>query len=182
VAEAEFFLVDELYSLCISCHSSPEGLMHHPVQEMWEGQTLITEVEGVPGAHFGAGEDGPNCVSCHMPKLPTAEGGTRTSHTGQPLFPGQAALVPAAQDSCTACHAEQADAAAMQRLIEDTQNGVRSRVEALRAQVTADTAEWVIQALDFVAGDGSWGIHNYAYVDALLDAVETALNPATTQP
>ena len=58
----------------------------------------------------------------------------------------------------------------MQELIDDIQNNTHTRIDTARAAITDTTPAWVITALDFVERDGSYGIHNYAYSDALLDA------------
>jgi 5-methylcytosine-specific restriction endonuclease McrA len=158
-------------ALCMACHSNPEGAIHHPVREMFTGEAFIEEVAGVPGAHFQAA-DGPDCATCHLPAVPV-ETQIRASHTMQPILPGSAIEIAALQDSCTGCHT--IDAAAMQQLIDDTRSGVENRLLAARAELAADSPTWAIMALDFIEGDGSRGVHNYAYTDSLLDAVELEL-------
>lgn len=165
-------LVEEPYALCVSCHSNSnfegEGL-HHPVQEMFEGIQIIPEVVARPSDHFTSAQ-GPTCTTCHFPSVPV-DGSTRASHTLNPIMPGAALDVEGLTDTCSECHAEVASPASLQQLIDDIQNNTRERIATARAAVTETTPAWVIQALDFVEGDGSFGIHNYAYSDALLDAV-----------
>ncbi|MBL8160425.1 MAG: hypothetical protein JNJ61_00450 [Anaerolineae bacterium] len=168
-------LVEESYTLCVSCHSNAGfvGGIHHPVQEMFEGLRVVDEVISRPSDHFTA-EDGPDCQTCHFPQVPVGSS-TRASHALLPVMPGAAINLEGVIDSCTACHEGQVDAASMQRLIDDIQASMRSRIEAARARITTATPPWVITALDFVEGDGSFGVHNYAYADDLLDAVDAAL-------
>ena len=64
----------------------------------------------------------------------------------------------------------------MGQLIDVIQRDTQERIETARGFVSESTPPWVIRALDFVEGDGSLGIHNYTYSDALLDAVFDALN------
>lgn len=165
-------LIEATDTLCISCHStanfSGEGI-HHPVREMFEGTTLIENIPGRENAHFIV-EDGPTCSTCHLPVVPIP-GDTRVSHALRIVAPGDALDVEGLTDTCSACHTEAATPQALQQLIDDIQTDARQRIETARANVGETTPDWVVQALDFVEGDGSEGIHNYAYADALLDAV-----------
>ncbi|GAB4574628.1 MAG: hypothetical protein Kow0077_22160 [Anaerolineae bacterium] len=171
-------LRDEPYTLCVSCHSneSIEGVVHHPNREMYEGLALeLAAAEGmpaaVPGAHFTA-ENGPDCATCHMPQLPTSEG-DRASHTMLVVMPGAPEELEAIA-GCTSCHTD-ITADQMASLVTDTRSSTAARVEAARAALSADTPEWVALALDMVAGDGSGGLHNYTYTQALLHAAEAEL-------
>lgn len=169
-------LVQEPYALCVSCHSNTaveEGI-HHPVQEMWEGQSLIDQVPAEPGVHYLA-EDGPTCVTCHAATVPV-DAGQRVSHALAPILPSATVTDTLLEDSCSGCHEEVTSPQLMQALIDDIQMNTQQRIDTARAAVTDTTPEWVSLALDFVEGDGSLGIHNYAYSDALLDAVYTQLN------
>lgn len=171
----DFFLDSDPYTLCTACHSdtnSSDGL-HYPVTQMFEGQTVIDQVEGIPSAHFSA-ESGPDCASCHMPSVPV-ESFELSSHAFAPIQPGDALNFEALEDSCSTCHGEQAEPIAMQALIDDLQTGIANRVATAREAIDDDTPDWVILALDFVEGDGSGGVHNYVYTDRLLDEVESAL-------
>ncbi|HYO88299.1 MAG TPA: cytochrome c3 family protein [Candidatus Limnocylindrales bacterium] len=174
-ADQDNLLIDEPYALCTSCHrdtSDTEGI-HHPVKEMFEGTTLIDTIPGVPSAHF-ATENGATCTTCHMADVPM-DGQSRASHTMSPIMPGAALDVEALLDTCSPCHAEQATPAALQALIDDTQNSVRMRIEAVRAAMPRTAPDWAVQALDFVEGDGSYGMHNFVYADLILDELEADL-------
>lgn len=182
----DFNLVQEPYALCISCHSQ-EGIgstdhIHYPSMEMYEGRPLIENVEAVPGAHFVEG--GPDCLTCHMPTLSVQGGMERASHTFKAIMPGDAINVEGLTDSCSECHSEVLTPELLQAFIDDTQAGLRARIETLRGAIDGmaedQVPEWTVKALDFVEGDGSYGIHNYAYADALLDAVEVELGLTAT--
>lgn len=160
--------------LCVSCHMDTdvtEGL-HHPTMEVYQGLPLIEQVEAVPGAHFTA-EGGPTCTSCHMAAVDTPNG-VRHSHTFNIVSPGEALDIEMLQDSCSGCHEEHPEA--LQELIDDIQVDVQARIDTAREAVDDDTPSWVVTALDALEGDGSAGMHNYAYTDSLLDAVEVELN------
>lgn len=166
---------DDVYALCAACHSDTDNtFVHHPALEMFEGRQIVSNVEAVASSHFTE-ENGPRCVTCHMPQVPTADGLERASHSLQPVLPGPAISIEGLEDSCLSCHKEQVDAVQMQKLIDDVQASTRARLDRAAAAVQDETPDWVRAALDFVAGDGSLGIHNYAYSDALLDAVEAEL-------
>lgn len=169
-------LVMEPYALCVSCHSNPEVApgIHYPSQEMWEGLPIIDGISGEPGVHFLA-EDGPTCATCHAAEVPI-DAGARDSHALMSLLPGVAVTEPMLEDSCSGCHEEVATPELMQALIDDIQTNTQTRIDAARVAITASTPLWVTQALDFVEGDGSLGIHNYTYSDAVLDAVYAELN------
>lgn len=161
------------YTLCVSCHTDndvTEGL-HYPVQQVFEGFAFIEEIEVAPSPHFTA-EGGADCVSCHMTDVPTYNG-ERSTHTFEVISPGAVVDLAELQDTCSGCHEE--GPAALQQLIDDLQNSTRQRIETARAAITDETPAWVTLALDVIEADGSDGIHNYAYTDTLLDAVETAL-------
>jgi len=177
--ELPAYLIQEPYTLCLSCHNlNPAKGDPDPVQEMWEGVRVVDEVTPEVGIHYLA-EDGPTCITCHAVTVPVGENGSdgqRVSHALQPITPSVVITETALQDSCTQCHEEVASPALMQALIDDIQNNTQARIDAARAAITENTPAWVVTALDFVEHDGSLGIHNYAYSDALLDAVYEALN------
>lgn len=160
------------YELCTSCHRSSNemSVRHHPVQEMFEGQVIVDEIEPFVGVHFTE-EQGPKCVTCHVPQVPT-ENGTRFSHALKPVLP-EFTIDSVLQDSCTQCHT--VAPAAMQLLVDNVQSSVRARHEAAENAITDESADWVQQTLDVIAGDGSWGIHNSDYVNKMLIAVEHEL-------
>ena len=173
--ENETFLVDEPYPLCISCHSNGEDTenIHHPVQEMFEGLELIENIVPIAGAHFSA-EDGPTCITCHMQSIET-KNGIRQSHTFHPVSPAGAVDIDDLQDACTACHTDIEDPIQMQRLIDSVQANVSDRLTRVQATLTDDTPAWLGRALSAIDGDGSQGIHNFAYTHAILSAIENEL-------
>ncbi len=172
----DYYIVEEPYSLCTSCHGDPDPSngLHAATQQLYEGFTAVEAVEGIPSSHFTA-EDGPDCMSCHMPRLPV-DSFTLASHSLHIVDP--AFDIEAIDDSCTTCHGEQADGPAMSKLIDDIQTGTAARIEGIKAAMaeSEEVAEWVTVALQFVESEGSLGVHNYPYTDALLDAIEAELN------
>lgn len=171
------FLREEPYPLCTSCHSNGENeAIHHPVQEIYEGLALIDAVEPIAGAHFTA-DEGPTCTTCHMQAIET-KNGIRNSHTFHPVSPVEAKDIEDLQDACTVCHTDIEDADQMQNLIDSIQSNVTDRVSVVREGLADDAPQWVSMALDAIEGDGSLGIHNFAYTHALLRAAETELGIA----
>lgn len=165
----------DTYTLCTQCHSNANlDFIHYPAQEMFEGRAIIPNVEAVPSSHFTE-ETGPRCATCHMTAVLTSDAVSVSSHSLQPVLPGPALNVEGLEDSCITCHRRQVNGAQMQALIDDVQADTRARLDAAAAGVQDTTPDWVSTALAFVEGDGSLGIHNYAYTDALLDAVEAEL-------
>lgn len=168
----DFLIAQDTYTLCTDCHQNTGEGIHHPVKEMYEGLALVENIEAVPSSHFTA-ENGPTCVSCHMSDVPI-EASTRATHTFQPVLGDGAENTP--PDSCTSCHTDLTPDY-ISEFVASTQEEISTRLS------TADTAlvsvteppEWIVTVLDFVKGDGSEGVHNYAYTDALLDAVEVEL-------
>ncbi|MBZ0300910.1 MAG: ammonia-forming cytochrome c nitrite reductase subunit c552 [Anaerolineae bacterium] len=174
-------LTDDPYTVCTTCHTDNPAApdLHHPVRQMFEGDALIDGVSGVAGVHFSA-EDGPRCVSCHMPDVPITEIGSRRSHTMKLVLPAEAEA--GQTSSCGACHTD-LSAADLQSLIDDTQNAVRTRLTSARQQLDAlaepeadsDAAasyQRAANALAFVQNDGSMGVHNYTYTEHLLTVAE----------
>jgi len=167
-------LIQASYALCTDCHSDPDASdgVHYPTQQVFEGVSLLDNIEVDPGVHFSA-EDGPTCSTCHMPNISTYLG-ERHSHTFNIVAPGAALDIETLQDSCSSCHDEGPEA--LQQLIDDIQNDTLARIDIARNAITDDTPQWVSTALDIVERDGSAGIHNYVYTDELLDSVEAQLN------
>jgi hypothetical protein len=161
------------YELCTSCHhsSSNVSVRHHPVQEIFEGQPVIAEIEAVAGIHFTEAE-GPQCNTCHVPQVPV-ENATRFSHSLKPILP-EFAIDSPLQDSCTQCH-DNVDSQSMQKLVDSVQENIRTRYETARAALNDAVPGWAKQTLDVIDGDGSWGIHNFAYTNQMLIAVEQEL-------
>ncbi len=172
------YLIDDPIALCTSCHSDTEVTerLHHPVVEMYEGQELVAEIDPVVGAHASA-EDGPTCNTCHMQTIQT-KNGPRSSHTFHPVSPAGAAEIADLQDACTTCHTDVENPVEMQGLIDNVQMNVEGRLTVLRDAMDEDTPEWVQQSVAAVEGDGSLGVHNYAYTNALLTAAEAELGIA----
>ena len=104
------------------------------------------------------------------PGVPSVLGDYKATHTMQPTIPAD---VPGVLDSCTSCH-DDLSPSYMRRFIEQTQDKVANRLAVAQDTMAAqaDVRDWVAEALRFVERDGSLGIHNYAYTDALLDAAE----------
>lgn len=183
-AETDFHLVAPAYELCTACHRNTDLIepLHHPVVEMFEGQPIIDGVEGLPSVHFSQ-EDGPDCVSCHMAGMPVGSS-SLASHTWSPVIPGEAEDSP--PDACSECHTDLLPTD-LQSLVVDTQAAVRSRLTIARGRLGSVTPpeagsaqmadyERVVMALSFVQNDGSMGVHNYAYVNVLLDTAEDLLS------
>jgi hypothetical protein len=143
---------------------------------MFEGVTVVAEVEGVAGTHFTEAE-GPECITCHMPSVPM-DGINLASHKLNPIHPGEALNIEGLEDTCSSCHGDAVEAQGLQGFIDDTQASTRTRFENAQNTLVGDEAEWVGQSLAFIEGDGSWGVHNYAYADQLLDAIEVELGLA----
>ncbi len=100
-------------------------------------------------------------------------------------MPGASEELPSA---CAGCHTT-LTTTDLSLLVTNTQSAVKARIEAARAQLTDLTKptdadelaryQQASDALDFVEGDGSYGVHNYTYADALLTAAENDLNALT---
>ncbi len=177
-----FSLVMAANDLCTSCHVQPADSthIHHPVTEMFEGVSVVDGIDGVPGTHFSQ-EEGPRCVTCHMQQEPVSDETTRSSHGFKPILPGESDQLPSA---CAGCHTS-LTTTDLSLLVTNTQAAVKTRIDAARTQLTNltkptdadDLARYqqASDALDFVEGDGSFGVHNYTYADALLTAAENDL-------
>ena len=172
------------YALCVDCHTNPEevGFVHHPVREMFVGETFVAGIDGVAGAHASS-EDGPTCATCHLPDVPI-ETMRLPSHTLNPVIP--ASNDAPLSGTCAECH-QDLTATDMRLFIDDTQDAVRNRLTVAfgrLANLTEPDAEnemreqydQIVDALTFVQNDGSMGVHNYAYADSLLSSAETGLS------
>ncbi len=173
----------DAYTQCTSCHRATDVTksLHHPAKEMFEGQPLVKNVPGVSSAHFAAA-NGPRCQTCHMAEVPV-QSFASASHLFLPVLPGKAdGKLP---DSCSGCHSKLTPTD-LQSLIDDTRDAVRGRLSVAFARLATvtkpapgsalyDRYNQVIAALAFVQNEGSLGVHNYAYADALLTASEHTL-------
>lgn len=164
---------------CLSCHQQTvvTGEIHHPVREMVAGLPVIDGIDPKTSTHY-TDENGPDCITCHMPDVPIEGNGTRVSHTWEIVEPGVDGIQ---GDSCTSCH-EDVSADYLAEFIDKTEARYRSRIDTARSAVSnrVEVETWVIAALDFVETDGSYGVHNPAYADAVLDAVELELGLVQT--
>lgn len=173
--EEDFMLVASADELCAECHQNTdltEGL-HHPVVEMYQGLPLVEGIAGKPGSHFTS-EEGPTCTTCHMTEVPASDG-TRTSHALSVVMPN--GDVNLDTDSCTSCH-DDLSPEYMASFITQTQEETKHRIMVAQSAIEnlVEVPTWINEALTFVENDGSYGVHNYAYTDTLLDAVEVELN------
>ncbi len=174
----------DAYTLCTSCHRATDVTksLHHPVQDMFEGRVIIKSIPGIPSDHFKNAK-GPRCITCHMPDVPV-DTTSNPSHTFQLVQPGKTSgQLP---DSCSGCH-NKLTPTDLQSLIDGTQDTVRARLSVAFVRLAtvpkpdagstvADQYSQVVTALAFVQNDGSLGVHNYAYTDALLKAAERSLS------
>ncbi|NPV68099.1 MAG: hypothetical protein HPY64_13235 [Anaerolineae bacterium] len=175
----DFFLAEEPEALCAGCHSNTgESVTHHPQFDLYQGLPLVAEVPGIPSAHFSAAE-GPDCLSCHMARLPV-KGGALATHSLLAVLPGAPEALEAAA-GCTTCH-DAIGTAQLADFISDVQADFAARLEVARAALRADAPGWVEGALDAVESDGSGGLHNYSYSQALLSAAEAALGIGPQAP
>jgi len=187
-----FTLVTDTYSLCTTCHRATDvaSTQHHPVQEMFEGKQIVKEIAGVPSPHF-TDSNGPRCVSCHMGKTPVKAGDeSLASHSLKPLIPP--VNTDALKDVCTGCHKDTSPAS-MASFIASAQADTKSRLTNINnaLKTKTDAPAWVKTVVDFIVGDGSYGLHNHRYTASLLDAVERQLgiavvlspvSPVSTRP
>jgi predicted CXXCH cytochrome family protein len=174
VDEAELVLIRESIIAepsienCESCHNANlnDGI-HQPTISLMAGETLLAEVPGRTTAHATA-PDAPDCVSCHMNGELVTEDGTLTAHDMRLSLSQQSA-------TCTECHTELTVAYA-QRFITGQQEDTAQRLAVIEASLNAETApQWVTEATRLVKADSSGGVHNVAYTEALLNAVELQL-------
>jgi hypothetical protein len=174
----------DAYAQCTSCHRATDVTpgLHHPATEMFEGQSIVKGIPGIPSVHF-ADVKGPRCQTCHMPQVPI-EAARLGSHTFRLIAPLKAdGKLP---DSCSGCHSK-LTGADLQSLIDNTQDTVRARLAVALARLqtianpetgsqASERYNQVVTSLAFVQNEGSLGIHNYTYVDALLTASERTLS------
>jgi predicted CXXCH cytochrome family protein len=176
-AEFDFFLRDEPDALCEACHSNGNlESIHHPTVEFYNGEPLIPEIDAVTTIHTTV-ENGPVCLTCHMPSQPIEGGVLHTSHNLQPALPGLAD--DEQPDTCTICHSDLGRNFA-QQFIDGTQEDTQARLDLIIGSLEnhPDIDEWVLSAISAVEGEGSFGVHNFPYTESMLNAVEEELNLA----
>lgn len=107
----------------------------------------------------------------------------RATHGFTPVLPGASDALPSA---CEGCHTD-LTTTDLSLLVHDTQDAVKARLASALARLgnvpepdagsdAEALYEQVVEALNFVQNDGSLGIHNYAYVDALLTKADQNLS------
>ncbi|MBZ0276758.1 MAG: hypothetical protein K8I60_11460 [Anaerolineae bacterium] len=185
----EFLLRDEPDALCASCHSNEafatltDGGVHHPSADMFMGLPLVPGVEGLPGKHFMA-ENGPTCSTCHLSDVTMTTGGARANHLFRPVLPGSSEGQ--LDSTCSECHKDLTEGD-LQFLVEDTQEATRNRIALTLARLSAlqqpdagtperEKYDLAVNVLHVVQAEGSLGVHNYAYTDALFMAAEKSLS------
>ncbi len=190
--DVNFYLREELVTVCTSCHTNTDvtDRLHHPVQQMFEGTTLVDAVEGIPSQHYvdmdsDADEDveKPNCLTCHVSRVAINEG-TRATHALVPPLPGE--VEDGEMAICAQCHTD-LTSTDLEFLVNDIQGSIRDRLSLGYARLGSLTVpvegspqradyDQVTLALDFVQNDGSLGMHNFAYASSLLDYAEHTLS------
>ncbi len=198
-AEGTRQLAKTQYETCVQCHNGglpesgkfePGSTVHHPMQEMFEGKGALGVDQDMPSPHFAA-EGGPVCSSCHLVKTAKSaahwveEGGRVvkgdiSSHLLKIAMPGEVAE--GEPDSCSQCHSgmTQED---LQSIIDRRQTAVKDRIAQLDARLQKLNAAKGLYARDaaytnltIVESEGSFGIHNNPYANAILDATEQFLD------
>ena len=181
---ANFYLRAEPYNLCVECHTNTTvtDSLHHPVQQMFEGTTLVSAVAGIQSEHYQA-EEGPNCLTCHVSQVPIGEG-SRATHALVPVLPGD--TEDGQLSVCATCH-EDLNTTDLEFLVNDMQGSIRDRLSLGYSRLGSievpaedspqrENYDNVQMALSFVQNDGSLGMHNYDYASALLDYAEQTLS------
>ena len=170
----------EADGLCQSCHSNDDlDTIHHPTAEMFVGTQLIDGVDGVASGH-ATSPDGPTCISCHMAEIPVGDS-KQVSHTFTPILPGIAEGEQ--MDTCTSCHTD-LTASYGERFINKQQEDVTERISIIESVLmeSENAPQAVVDAIAFIEGDGSQGVHNVAYAERLLNMVEAELGLANPAP
>lgn len=153
--------------VCESCHNSNlnDGI-HQATFDFITGKTILPQVTGKATAHATA-EGAPDCISCHMSKTVT-DGTTQTNHD-MLLTQNQMS------STCTGCHTELTVAYA-ERFITEAETDSEQRLATIENALNSEAVPaWVLDAVNMLEADGSHGVHNVAYTDALLNAVEVQL-------
>jgi len=187
--------------VCGECHTQAEAALgstpHHPQIEMITGMGAFDaaadplERQGPHTGLFASG--GAACAQCHVVRHEVEEPNDGnpnvTGHTFNPFDEDISAISPEHQaqqyDGCLMCHgtAEQAE----QRRTE-VQGDIGTRLEALAGYFDAANAAYIDPAtlseedqarlttakfnFQFVEADGSVGVHNSRYAEAVLEVAE----------
>lgn len=136
-------------NMCLGCHESIAG-------QLLQGETIVDNVMGSASAHH---EEGLTCESCH------------NIHSVSSI-PADITIA----TTCTDCHTDLSQAS-----IRDFAHGAQAKVMDRLTMIDAVIAEsenvpaWVNTVVETIHHDSSGGIHNFAYVSRLLDAVEVEL-------
>lgn len=152
---------------CESCHNANlnDGI-HQATVSFVHGETLLDEVAGTATGHATA-EDAPDCISCHIGETVVDEE-TVTAHDMQMTAYDYST-------QCIECHTDLTLTYA-QRFISGQQDDTAQRLAIIDSVLDVDAShEWVVQAFNIVAADSSGGVHNVAYTESLLNAVEVEL-------
>jgi hypothetical protein len=156
---------------CTVCH----GGQQHTIQEKLYAGIAIPEMEPMPDIMYGAGVA---CDGCHTD--------VEFIQVGDVTFTGKVSGAMA----CTECHGDEWYG----EMLIEWQDEIRVRIDDLRpdlerlesmCQSAGGSDEQIVKALDLAGSartkvshvvlDGSYGAHNYAYVSAILDEVETEI-------
>lgn len=180
---------------CGTCHTdsqpTPGNPVHAPqlnVLNASGGRKLASNLSlppvaltGLLASHSSLDEIG-GCGKCHSStarvSAPSAATPNQTGHRFQVSF-----------NACMPCHSL-ADA---ERITVSRQTDTRNRLQSLRAQAAAarrptlsqfsrEALDAAILNLDLVERDGSFGVHNTAYVTALLDAAAALIVSVPAAP
>jgi len=190
-APAESAAVAEL-ELCGQCHNAENpglintGSLHHPMIEAFTGGSyeIFGLSQPVPSVMHQAGVV---CVNCHMPN--TAQSAIQwdiATHIWTPITPTNSITGPAAgiPNACTngGCHGGSDADADLQKILDIRQARIKRDLGILQARLEAASAfsqttkyKIAYTAHSFVNAEGSYGLHNYDYTNALLAAANTAL-------
>ncbi len=185
--ENEAQLRVEPQETCVQCHTGELTTetfaagkeVHHPQAEMWKGVGAIG-VPATPAAKTAT------CVDCHMTN------GNHYFKVGTPIVTLSVHGKPVDFDSCASCHTGMTTEK-IQGLFEEFETRI-AELKALLAEVDAHIAnetkfgrdmteakalrDKAFTNISFAEQDKSKGIHNPAYVDAMLRAAEDYLNQA----
>ncbi|MCL5987104.1 MAG: hypothetical protein M1371_11180 [Actinobacteria bacterium] len=159
--------------LCGSCHTmegaKPGSAVHHATAEMFSGTGAAGEVESV-NTHAGLQD---SCATCHMVKkdYESEEAPAVTGHTFMPNF-----------EACTTCHGEDG-----QKIAEETQAEIKAKADEIQKKIDAIDPKGLTTVaakaaydiakfnLGIVLNDGSMGVHNKPYAEALLAEADAQL-------